>query len=86
MEEKESWRLPNSEIKKGGFVDKKRVKSFLFIVISLSLFISIMIIILAIWDYVGQDFAYKAVATLATLITGLVAFSWINDYFGSNKE
>lgn len=86
MEHESKWKSSTNDRQKVGFIDRKKVNKFLFILVSASLFISVVIIILAIWDYVGKEFASKTVATLGTLIAGGVGFTWVNQYFGSNNN
>ena len=87
MENENKWEAPSKNEKpKVGLIERNKVNKFVFLLISTSIFIAVLIIILAIWDYVGKEFASKSVATLGTLIAGGVGFGWVNDYFGSNKE
>jgi len=86
MENENNWQAPKKDKPKVGLIERNKVNKFLFTLVSVSLVISVFIIILAIWGYVGKEFASKSVATLGTLIAGGIGFSWVNDYFGSNKE
>lgn len=64
-----------------GYISNGKVKAILFSVISLSIFISVMVIILAIWDYIGHEVASKVVGTLGAIIGGGMLFSWVNTMF-----
>lgn len=74
---------PSSQHMKIGLINRSAVNKFLFALVACSILISVFMIIFAIWDYVGEEMAYKTVATCATLISGGILFSFVNDYFGS---
>ena len=73
---------PNKSMKIG-LINRAAVNKFLFILVAGSILISIFMIIFTIWDYIGEEIAYKTVATGSTLIGGGILFSFVNDYFGS---
>lgn len=66
-----------------GLINRAAVNKFLFGLVAVSILICVCMIIFAIWDYVGEEVAYKTVATGTTLIGGGILFSFVNDYFGS---
>lgn len=69
-----------------GLLEKSTINRMLFILVAISLVFSVVMVILAIWDYVGRDVAWKTVATCGTIIGGGVLFSKINDYFGERER
>lgn len=77
---------PKAPLTKVGIIERKTVNKLLSSLVGFAIVIAVFISILAIWDYVGADVAYKTVATLGTLIAGGVAFGLSNDYFGARSE
>jgi len=71
---------------KVGFINRVLVNKILFAIVANSILISVLMIIFVIWDYIGEQVAYKTVATGATLIGGGILFSFVNDYFGSKTN
>lgn len=51
------------------------MKRFLFLLTSICIFTAIVICILAIWDYMDSDIAFKALATLGVILIGALAYS-----------
>ena len=68
---------------KVGLINRAAVNKFLFALVASSILVCVFMIIFAIWDYIGEEVAYKTVATGATVIGGGILFSFVNDYFGS---
>ncbi len=69
-----------------GVFDPKGVRVFSFGVISLGLFATALLSVLAIWDYASRDTAWRAVATLGVLAATLGIFTVINEMFGSRPD
>ena len=65
-----------------GFFDGRKVKTFAFIVISLCIIFSMLVSILAIWDFAKQDVLYRTLATLGVVCLGCIIFSIVNAKFG----
>lgn len=72
-----------AKLPKIGLVTRAGVNGFLFMLVAGSIVVSALMIILAIWDYLGEEVVCKAVATCATLIGCGILFGFANDYFGS---
>ncbi len=68
---------------KRGVVDANRVRKGLFVLASLCVGACVLISILAIWDYVGNQSAFKFLASCAVLVGGGVLFEVLNRWFGS---
>ncbi len=51
------------------------MKRFLFSLTAICIFAAIVICILAIWDYMDTDVAFKSLATIAVILIGAMAYS-----------
>lgn len=65
-----------------GFLDGSKVKTFAFTVISLCIIFSMLVSILAIWNFAEKDVLYRTLATLGVICLGCVIFSIVNTKFG----
>ncbi len=65
-----------------GFIDSRKVKAFAFITITLCVLFSVVISIMAIWDFARQGILYRTLATLGVVSLGSLLFSIINERFG----
>lgn len=68
--------------KEKGFLDGRKVKTFAFTVISLCIIFSMLVSILAIWDFAEKDVLYRTLATLGVVCLGSIIFSIVNEKFG----
>jgi len=66
----------------GGVIDPAKVKTGLFILSSACVAICVVMSILAIWDYIGNDAAFKMIASCGVLGAGAVLFDLLNRKFG----
>jgi hypothetical protein len=69
--------------KRRGVLHATRVRFTSFVVISLSLFAASVQCILAVWNYVGEDTAWRSLATLGIVAATMVVFTILNEMFGS---
>ena len=75
--------IENEEKKKArGFLDGRKVKAFAFTVISLCIIFSMLVSILAIWNFAEKDVLYRTLATLGVVCLGCIIFSIVNAKFG----
>jgi NADH:ubiquinone oxidoreductase subunit 4 (subunit M) len=51
------------------------MKRFLFLLSAICIFSAIVICILAIWDYMDSDVAFKSLATIGVILIGAMAYS-----------
>jgi hypothetical protein len=65
-----------------GVFDPARVRLAAFSVISLGLFLTALLCVLAIWDYASRDTAWRSLATLGVLIATAITFTFTNEKFG----
>jgi len=63
-------------------MDKDKMKKFLFILTSGCIFIAVFICVLAIWEYVEPDVAWKTIATVGVILVGAMAFNATNEQIG----
>lgn len=77
----ESW--TEIDPKRGGVFHASRVRFTSFVIISLCLFAAAVQCILAVWGYVGQDTAWRALTTLGIVSVTMVVFAILNEMFGA---
>lgn len=77
----ESW--TESDTKRPGVFHASRVRFTSFVVISLCLFGAAVQCILAVWDSVSQDTAWRALSTLGIVTVTMVVFTILNEMFGA---
>ena len=65
-------------------LDKKSVNRVFFLLITCGLLLVGSLAILAIWDYVSKDVAWKAFSTLLVLMAAAAVFSFINERLGDD--
>ena len=65
-----------------GFFNPRTVKAIAFTLITLCLVGSIVVCVLAIWDYADKDTLWRMVATLGVIGLGSAVFAYINRVFG----
>ena len=65
-----------------GVLPRAKVRLVCFVVLTLSLFASGVLMILAVWDAARSDVAWKAVATLAIVAALAGGFTLLNELFG----
>jgi hypothetical protein len=70
------------EKRRKGFLNPRKIKIFSFITISICIVCSVMVSILAIWDFTKSDALYRSLATLAVIAIGTAIFSVVNEKFG----
>jgi hypothetical protein len=70
------------EKRRKGFLSPRKIKIFSFITISICIACSVMVSILAIWDFTKSDALYRSLATLAVIAIGTAIFSVVNEKFG----
>jgi hypothetical protein len=65
-----------------GFLNPRKIKIVSFITISFCIVCSVVVSILAIWDFTKSDALYRSLATLAVIAIGTAIFSVVNEKFG----
>lgn len=65
-----------------GFFNPKVIKTVSFSLISLCLIGSIILSIMAIWDYADTDTLWRMIATMVVVGLGSAIFAYINGIFG----
>ena len=78
----ESSETSTREKRRRGFLNPRKIKIFSFITISICIVCSVMVSILAIWDFTKSDALYRSLATLAVIAIGTAIFSVVNEKFG----
>ena len=70
------------KLKNKGFFNQKIVKTMSFTLISLSIIGSIVLCIMAIWEYADRDTLWRMIATLGVIGLGSAIFAWVNGIYG----
>jgi len=65
-----------------GFFNPKIIKTIAFALISICIIGSIVLCIMAIWDYADRDTLWRMIATLGVIGLGSAVFAFINGVFG----
>jgi len=77
---------PEPKARLKGVFDPKGVRFVSFSVISIGLFGTALLCVLAIWDYASRDTAWRALATLGVLAAMAIIFTVINEMFGARVD
>ena len=75
-----------SKKQKKGFLNPKVVKTISFFSISVCIVFSVVMCILAIWEYADPDIFWRTVATLGVIGIGTAVFAYVNGIFGSDED
>jgi uncharacterized membrane protein YqjE len=65
-----------------GFFNPKIIKTIAFTLITLCLVGSIVLCIMAIWDYADRDTLWRMIATFGVIGLGSAVFAYVNGIFG----
>jgi hypothetical protein len=68
-----------------GFLNPKYVKAITFYIISTCIILSVIVCILAIWDYAKTDAFWRMIATFGVIAVGSAIFAFINGIFGTEE-
>jgi hypothetical protein len=68
-----------------GYLNPRFVKSITFYIISACLILSVIVCILAIWDYANTDSFWRMIATFSVIAVGSAVFAFINGIFGVDE-
>lgn len=75
-----------SPLPKRGVLPPRQVRKLLFAMSSVCVLACVVVSILAIWDYVGNDAAFKMLASCGVLIGGGMLFELLNARFGEPQS
>jgi hypothetical protein len=76
---------PSPPRKRSGILNPTLVRVTAFVIISLALFGSAALCVMAVWDYAPRDVAWRSLATLGIIAAAMIVFTLINEKFGSVK-
>ena len=66
-----------------GFLNAKIVRAVTFYIITICVILSVIVCILAIWDFAKSDSLWRMIATFAVIALGSGIFALINNIFGT---
>lgn len=69
-----------------GFFPPKVVKAVSFYIISLCIVASVLVSILAIWDFTKKDSLYRLIASFIVVAAGTALFAVVNGVFGDERD
>lgn len=81
MDETQS-NTPSKPTKKAGYLPRKAVKGFAFWTITLCILISVVAIVLAVWEFAGTDVLWRTVVTCVVVGFATAVFALVNEVFG----
>ncbi len=65
-----------------GYLNPKVVRAITFYIITACIILSVIVCILAIWDFANKDVFWRMVSTFAVIAMGSALFALINNIFG----
>jgi hypothetical protein len=70
-----------SKLRKG-FLNPKKVCAVTFYIITTCIILSVIVSILAIWDFAKTDAFWRMISTFAVIALGSAVFAFVNNVFG----
>ncbi len=68
-----------------GFFPRDQVRAIAFYIIALCIVASVVVCILAIWDFTKDDALWRLIASLIVVAGGTVLFVFVNGVFGDQR-
>ena len=65
-----------------GYLNPKIVRAVTFYIITICIILSVIVCILAIWEFAEKDVFWRMVSTFAVIAMGSALFALINNIFG----
>jgi uncharacterized membrane protein YbhN (UPF0104 family) len=65
-----------------GFLNQHKVRTVTFYIITACIILSVIVSILAIWDFAKTDAFWRMISTFAVIALGSAVFAFINKVFG----
>ncbi|HVO72476.1 MAG TPA: hypothetical protein VMT35_00510 [Ignavibacteriaceae bacterium] len=65
-----------------GFLNPRKVRAVTFYTITACIILSVVVSILAIWDFAKTDAFWRMISTFAVIALGSAVFAFINNVFG----
>lgn len=65
-----------------GFLNPQKVRSVTFYIITACIILSVIVSILAIWDFAKTDAFWRMISTFAVIAVGSAVFAFVNNIFG----
>ncbi|MCR6655455.1 MAG: hypothetical protein NVV63_06445 [Opitutus sp.] len=69
-----------------GFFPPQVVKAVAFFIISVCIVASVVVCILAIWDFAKKDALWRLVASFVVVAAGTALFAMVNGIFGDDQS
>ena len=65
-----------------GFLNPRIVRAITFYIITTCVILSVIVCILAIWDFARTDVFWRMIATFSVIAVGSAVFAFVNNIFG----
>ena len=78
--------IGQSEKKSKGFFPSRIVRTICFYIITTCIVASVVVCILAIWDFANKDSLWRLVASFVVVAAGTALFALVNGIFGGDKD
>lgn len=65
-----------------GFLNPRIVRAMTFYIITACIVLSVIVCILAIWDFANKDVFWRMISTFAVIAMGSALFAFVNNIFG----
>jgi hypothetical protein len=65
-----------------GFLNPRKVRAVTFYIITACIILSVIVSILAIWDFAKTDAFWRMISTFAVIAVGSAVFAFVNNIFG----
>jgi hypothetical protein len=65
-----------------GYLNPRLVRAITFYIITICIILSVIVCILAIWEFANSDVFWRMVSTFAVIAMGSALFALINNIFG----
>lgn len=72
--------------KERGFFSPKIVRAVSFYIVSLCIVASVLVSILAIWDFTKKDSLWRLIASFLVVAAGTALFAFVNGIYGEERE
>ena len=78
--------MPKAKKKSRGFFSPKVVRAVAFTIISICIVLSVVMCILAIWDFANNDTLWRLVTSCVVVAGGTALFAIVNVVFGVSED
>ena len=85
MENESSSSLKRNIKNPKGFLNPRKVRAVTFYIITACIILSVIVSILAIWDFAKTDAFWRMISTFIVIAVGSAIFAFVNNIFGPSE-